>query len=270
MDVRLVSYNVHCFPWISTQIRDIVKWVTANADIVALQEVWCRHSAWSSAFAAHGWTFLRPSRENHIASIFGSGLAIAYRTGHWAVSDARLYPYVSAVGLDTLVTKGWFHVDLRNSVTGRILRILNTHMQADYDICDELWRPIAESVRIAQAAQLISVESRLVNVPTLIVGDMNTNQCWFPDCAWLTRGAGPTFDNQTIDHCAAWRNQSWALLSHRVARECGEWSDHWPVAWTLRFRASDRGLSHQVLRPQQQSLPHQILQEGPHLHQHEE
>lgn len=266
MDLRLVSYNVRCFPWFSVPIREIVNWITGNADIVAIQEVWCRHSAWSAAFAAKGWTFLRPARENHIAGLFGSGLAIAWRSSQWSLSDARLYPYLSAVGFDSLVTKGWFHVDLHNRVTGAPLRILNTHMQSDYEVCDELWRPIAEPVRMAQAIQLVEVESRMPRVPTLLVGDMNTEMCWFPECQWLTKHAGVTFagTSQVLDHCATWDLHPWTLVSHRVGRECGEWSDHWPVIWGLRFIASDQGLSQHESphRP-----PHLLKVEGQGLSQ---
>ena len=256
MDLRLVSYNVKCFPWSSVPIREIVDWVTSNADIVALQEVWCRHALWATAFAAKGWTFLRPSRENHIAGIFGSGLAIAWRSSRWALSDARLYPYLSTVGFDSFVTKGWFHVDLKARENGAPLRLLNTHMQSDYEVCDELWRPIAEPVRMAQALQLMEVESRLPQVPTLMVGDMNTEMCWFPECRWLTKHAGPTFSgtSQVLDHCATWNNQDWILHSHRVGRECSEWSDHWPVLWSMTFRAFDTGPMSQVSAPPHRSF----------------
>ena len=147
------------------------------------------------------------------------------------------------------MTKGWFHVDLKDRATGAPLRLLNTHMQSDYEVCDELWRPIAEPVRMAQALQLVESESRLPPVPTLIVGDMNTEMCWFPQGRWLTHHAGPTFEgtSQVLDHCATWASQRWDVVSHRVGRECGEWSDHWPVLWTLRFTASgtDRGRQEQ-------------------------
>lgn len=238
MDLRIASYNIKCFPWTSPPLQAIVQWLTHHADIVALQEVWCRHSLLASAFAAHGWQMLRPPREHHIASLFGSGLVIAWRTDRFEQQDARFYPYLSAVGFDALVTKGWFRVELSDRRTNRILRFINTHMQSDYEICDELWRPIAEPVRMAQALQLSEVERRLPPLPTLLVGDMNTEMCWFPECAWMTQHCGPTFSgtSQVLDHCATWRGcEDWQLIRHRVGRECDDWSDHWPVLWTLRL-----------------------------------
>jgi hypothetical protein len=235
MDVRIASYNIKCFPWTSPPLQDIVQWLTQNADIVALQEVWSRHAIIETAFAARGWKLIRPAREHHIASIFGSGLAIAWRADRFRQTDARFYPYLSAVGFDALVTKGWFRVELVDCVTEMPIRFINTHMQSDYEICDELWRPIAEPVRMAQALQLCEVECRLPLLPTLIVGDMNTEMCWFPKCGWLTQHCGPTFGgtSQVLDHCATWHTSGWHLRSHRVGRECGDWSDHWPVLWSL-------------------------------------
>lgn len=259
MRVKLVSYNVKCFPWTSPPIREMVQWMTqrSGADVVALQEIWCRQGTWAAAFAAHGWSFVRPARESHITGLFGSGLAIAWRNSAWRITDARFYPYISAIGLDGFVTKGWFRVELarvNNSSQqqgvsskpleladqhGSQLRLINTHMQSDYEVCDDLWRPIAEPVRMAQALQLMEVEARMPRKPTLICGDMNTEMCWFQGCGWMTAHAGPTFagTGQILDHCAALNGEPWVLEGHRVCRECGDWSDHWPALWCLNFQS---------------------------------
>jgi hypothetical protein len=239
--------------------------MTRHADVVALQEVWCRHTAIAAAFAARGWTFLRPPRESHIASIFGSGLAIAWRSDRWTLSDARFYPYLSAVGFDALVSKGWFRVELVQRTTGRSLRLINTHMQSDYEICDELWRPIAEPVRMAQALQLVESEARMPPMPTLIVGDMNTEMCWLQGCQWLTQHVGPTFagTGQVLDHCAVRPCDPWALLEHRVGRECGEWSDHWPVCWRLGLNAPAGSVGKQAAGRSRRTAPEAAV--GSHL-----
>lgn len=235
MDLRLASYNVRCFPWplSNTDIVAIVSWLCDHTDVAALQEVWCRFPEWTAAFLARGWTFLRPTREGHIASALGSGLAVAFRTGDWTVADSRLYPFLSAVGLDALVTKGWFRVELRSATSGKPFRLINTHMQSDYDLCDELWRPISEPVRMAQALQLATVERRLPAIPTLLLGDWNTEDCWLPGGRWLSisKSRSPTFPStgQVLDHCATWSDQPWVLKDHRVYRI--GFSDHWPVVW---------------------------------------
>jgi hypothetical protein len=241
MRLRLVSYNVKGFPWSSPPIQQIVDWAVRSSDVIVLQEVWSRHRLWSSAFSSHGWTFIKPPRETHIVGVFGSGLAVAWRSTDWSMSDARLYPFLSAVGFDSWVTKGWFRVELIHRATGLPLRLINTHMQSDYEVCDELWRPIAEPVRMAQALQLMETERRMPDSPTLIVGDMNTEMCWMSgSCGWITSHCGPTFPgtSQVLDHCTSWQGQPWTLLEHRVCRECDEWSDHWPVRWDVCWQGA--------------------------------
>jgi len=213
----------------------MVHWITRNANLVALQEIWCRQTAWATAFAAAGWSFVRPAREHQIIGLFGSGLAIAWRRTDWRITDARFYPYISAIGFDNFVTKGWFRIELEDN-SGHSLRLLNTHMQSDYELCDDLWRPIAEPVRMSQAHQLTEVEARLPPMTTLICGDMNTEMCWFSDFQWLTQHMGATFPatSQILDHCAfSIKGPQWIIEEHRVCREC-DWSDHWPVLWVLR------------------------------------
>ena len=235
MRVKLVSYNVKGFPWTKPPIQSIVQWITrrSNADFAVLQEVWCQQTAWAAAFAAAGWAFIRPPREHHIAGVFGSGLAIAWCRDGWKLTNARFYPFLSAVGFDAFVTKGWFRAEYV-SPRGERLRLINTHMQSDYEVWDELWRPIAEPVRMAQSFQLIETEARMPQIPTLVAGDFNTETCWLPECRLLTAHAGMTFPNtgQVLDHCAS--AQDWRLIAHRVCREAGDWSDHWPVFWELK------------------------------------
>lgn len=237
---RLICYNVHGFPWCQTAIREIVTWVTANADIVALQEVWCRHAAWAAAFAAAGWVFQRPPREHHLTGLFGSGLALAWRPTTWTATDVRFYPYLAAVGLDQLATKGWMRVDFRHTQTGDPLRIINTHMQADYDVCDELWQPVSDAVRMAQSQELAALEARIPPQPTLVVGDFNTHECWIPGARFLNPQTIPTFPTQDggkhLDHVAAWQPE-WRLLGHEVAAG-RTWSDHLPIRWTLAWWSS--------------------------------
>lgn len=232
---RILCYNVHGFPWCSPPIQEIVAWITTNADIVALQEVWCSHSTWAAAFSAAGWVFQRPPRENQIAGLFGSGLAVAWNPAKWTASDVRFYPFLSAVGLDQLAIKGWLHLDLQQCCTGFPLRLLNTHMQSDYDLCDELWQNISEPIRMSQAHQLFSAENRLPPAPTLIVGDFNTATCWIPGARFLNPQTIPTFPagEKFLDHIAT-PSKYWRLLTHEVAT-AKLWSDHLPVRWTVAW-----------------------------------
>lgn len=233
---RLLTYNIHDFPWIAPPLQEIVTWLTANADIVALQEVWHRHAAWAAAFAAAGWTFQRPPREQQLSGLFGSGLALAWRAKDWAVTDVRFSPFLAAVGLDQFANKGWLRVDFRQIRTGVSFRLINTHMQSDYDICEELWQPVSHAIRISQCRELVVAESRLPPVPTLVVGDFNTDECLLPGGIFLNPQTIPSFPTKEgggkhLDHVATW-SPEWRLLSHEVATQ-RIWSDHLPIRWSL-------------------------------------
>lgn len=238
---KLTTYNVHGFPWTAPPIHDIVAWIVSHSDIVALQEIWCQHAEWSAAFAAHGWTFARPAREAHIAAVFGSGLATAWRSSRWQLTDSRFYPYLDATGLDHLVAKGWFRVELQQRTAATpSLRLINTHMQADYDVFSREFRHITEDIRRRQVAQMLAVERALPPMPTLVTGDMNTDNCWFPG-GWLLPAhmtAPPiTFPStaESLDHCTALGSAAWTVEEFSVSHI--DLSDHYPVVWLLRLRS---------------------------------
>lgn len=237
MEVRLATYNIKCFPWLRTPIRRIVDWVVRNCDIVAFQEVWCRHTELAAELTAHGWTFLRPVREDHIAGFFGSGLAFAWKPTFWQLADSRFYPFMCGLGVDALVPKGWFRVELTHRTTGQTVRLVNTHKQSDYNIGTQVWLDIVEGIRMKQALEMTEVELRQRPLPLLFVGDMNTPMCWFRGFRWLGDCQTPTFPPEAarLDHCAAPRRQPWQVLEHRVAQEAGSLSDHLPVVWRLRW-----------------------------------
>ncbi len=242
----LTTYNVHCFPWTSPAIRDIVAWIVlySGTDIIALQEIWCRHDEWSAAFAAHGWTFARPAREGHIATLFGSGLATAWSAAKWRITDSRFYPFLESTGLDQLTAKGWFRTELQQQHTGASLRLVNTHMQADYDIYGRELRYVTEAIRRRQVTQLLAVENT-THLPTLVVGDMNTDNCWFPGI-WLWKKGQKrpaiTFpsSSESLDHCIALGPTAgkWAVEGFHVSHI--DLSDHYPVSWFLHWSTSSQ------------------------------
>lgn len=267
MRVRLTTYNVHCFPWTAPAIRDIVAWIVSHSDIVALQEIWCRHAEWSAAFAAHGWTFARPARENHIAAVFGSGLAVAWHSHQWRLTDSRFYPFLDSSGMDMLVIKGWFRVELQSiTVPTDTLRLINTHMQSDYDVYGRELRHLTEAIRSRQVAQLLAVERvALPSMPTLVMGDMNTDNCWFPS-GWLLPShmsvPAITFPSsaESLDHCTALDSSSWIVEDFTV--ESIQLSDHYPVSWLLSVQQAPTTSSQ--CQPQSAKAPAASLSQYPH------
>jgi hypothetical protein len=166
----LISYNVNGFPWNTVPIKQIVARIVENGNIVALQEVWMNHGVWSAAFAAYGWVFLRPAREQHVASLFGSGLAFAWCPKAWRAQEARFYPFLAHSGLDIFLARGWFQAEFVAS-TGRTVRIVNTRLQTDLDILKPLTQRFSDVARSQQARQLVGALDRQPRRQTLIVGD---------------------------------------------------------------------------------------------------
>jgi len=230
----LLTYNVNAFPWplSPSPIKDIVTWIVRTCKVAALQEVWANHAAWSAAFAAHGWVFLRPAREQHFASLFGSGLAFAWCPKHFSLQEARFYPFLEHSGLDIMLVRGWFQAELVDSV-GRSVRIVNTHLQADLDVLETFTKRYSDIVRKQQARQLLLClqKQKQKQKPTLIVGDMNTEQELFDPYLYLgSKDVTYPATGRAFDRCLFLGSAPWLLKSHHVFND-KDWSDHYPVLW---------------------------------------
>lgn len=239
--IRILCYNVCGFPWnhhSHEQIQEIVQWMIKTADVIAFQEVWSNQSEWGTCFAKENWLFDYPPRENHFASVFGSGLAVAWNPMKWSVTGIRFFPFVSAVGLDQFAMKGWMRVNLVEKSSGVKIRLLNTHMQSDYEVFDDVWQHISNPVREQQSRELANIEQKyLKEIPILIVGDFNTRECLIPHAHFLNPQTIPTFPESAkfLDHIATWNTTDrtiWKLESHEVFVE-KKWSDHYPIRWIL-------------------------------------
>ena len=233
MDLQLISYNINGLPWISTPIHSIVAWIVGNGNLAALQEIWQHHADWAAAFAAHGWSFLRPSREHHFATLFGSGLAFAWPANRWILTDARQYPFIERTIFDMFATKGWFQLELTDIHTNRSFRVINTHMQSDVDLIERFTHPHVHMIRMKQARQLVRRLAVQKRKPTLIVGDINTEICPFDSYTFIRRDTTPTYPPmaRSLDHCAADPADGWVCRQHTVFKK--NWSDHCPVLWYL-------------------------------------
>ena len=137
------------------------------------------------------------------------------------------------MGLDMLATKGWFRIDLINNHTGHPLRVINTHLQADVDVLQSYFKRQADSLRLGQARQLATIE-RGSRVPTLLIGDMNTDKNIF-DGFTMCPSEQAVSEFTGIDRCGFASGQPWTVLGWRVAHEANGWSDHLPIVWRLHI-----------------------------------
>jgi hypothetical protein len=227
LDLKLLTYNVQCYPWLLLWSKEVVAWITtqSGANLVALQGLWSHHGEWSAAFAARGWNLLRPARESHITTMggFGSGLAFAFPIGRWTLRDARYYPFLASSGLDTLVSKGWFQLELSG-----VCRIINTDMQGDMECLERFTKPHSDEVRRHQAWQMMAALERFSVFPTLIVGSMHTEVCPFP--GWSFVGVDSDSEKR-VDHLAL--GPSLSCKNHRVFNLETGWSEHRPVSFEV-------------------------------------
>jgi hypothetical protein len=224
---RLVTYNVNSAPWTTTPIKQIVAWLVSHADIAALQAVWYRHTEWSAAFAAHGWVFLQPARESHFASVFGSGLAVAWPSGRWTLQDARLYPFLNTIGVDHAFNKSWFRVDLFSNSDAKPLRLINAQLQEEISWLGTYCLNLTSTVRELQSQQLYDTEMRMLrsqSVPTILASDSLS-----------------VFDGQI-----------WQKTEIKVGPETEDWAPDKPKSWHLIFRK--RPLQRHSRRPGKPSL----------------
>ena len=232
MEVGIITYNVHGFPWIPTPIKYVVAWIVDNCSVIAMQEVWCRHAEWAAAFREHGWTF-QGAADPPVSTLFGSGLACAWSDAVWSFQDSRCYPFLTSTGLDSFATKGWFRLVLVEKASGLPLRILNTHLQADVDMFPKQFLPCSEAIRRKQAQQITEIELKGRQALTILAGDLNTGENWFSGFELFP--GDPRIDEFTgIDHCGFLQGQMWTVVERRVGFETREWSDHFPILFRLK------------------------------------
>jgi hypothetical protein len=232
LDLKLLTYNVQCYPWLPLWSKEIVAWITtqSGANLVAIQGLWSHHGEWSAAFAARGWNLLRPARESHITTMggVGSGLAFAFPIGQWVLRDARYYPFLASSGLDTLVAKGWFQLELSG-----VCRIINTDMQEDLNWLQRftIVKTHVDMVRRQQARQLMATLERFSVAPTLIVGTMHTEVCPFP--GWGFVGVDSESGSCGNHLALPLASSLVSCKSHRVFNLETGWSEHRPVSFEV-------------------------------------
>jgi endonuclease/exonuclease/phosphatase family metal-dependent hydrolase len=178
MHVRILTYNIHGLPWIKYDLPMILSWcfTVPNADVICLQEVWDekdRKQVYEYA-RRHNWHCYFPYDPVWLGSILrgmsaGSGLCILTNTRFQMVKKPEFHPFTVCGGVDSIMTKGYFIVELRGG--GKIFNIVNTHLQSDFtefSCC----RINYLKVRKFQEFQMYVDLSKKPNT-TLIIGDMN-------------------------------------------------------------------------------------------------
>ena len=224
--VRVMSYNIKAlFPFYNKlRIRAIVDYVESlfvenQVDIVCLQE------AFELELYDHLYRVARANSLNIVHPSLSRRYYIGENSGLVTISR---YPIVehdfvrhdTSSGLCGLANKGAHYV--KCSVDGRIMNIINTHLQSD--------NPTIAIRQLARIMDSIACEK------SLLVGDMNM------DYEIMRRNVGDAFclantnkivtfpeDNAQYDYCIhdSWCETRFAVLSDILH------SDHYPVLLTM-------------------------------------
>jgi mRNA deadenylase 3'-5' endonuclease subunit Ccr4 len=250
MDCRILTYNIHGLPWSKRNEKAICRWIaTWRPPIVCLQEVFLPEVArfFTEEWTRIGYTVLTP-RDGGVAWL-GSGLLFACLKSDYDVLSDCFQPYLDYHNVEQLANKGFHAIHLTHRATQRRICLANTHTQSSTEVSFLLGSKTVDQVRKRQFAQVIEyiLASR---IPGLLVGDLNCEHSSHPYLRFLhplsTLLQKHTFPRtgEDLDH-VAWVPLQWSrpgcgfcdargptLLGCSVL--CVPWSDHAPVAFTVR------------------------------------
>jgi endonuclease/exonuclease/phosphatase family metal-dependent hydrolase len=175
--LRILTYNIHGLPWIRCPIQSIFVWIQfqTHADIICLQEVFTKdlESQIHSCATKYGWVAYfadaLPCWGKSVLRFHSpSGLCILVKSSIPVTKPPLFTPFVSAGGVDALVTKGILALEIEVHHTK--IHIVNTHFQSDFTEfpCCRIAYP---EIRRHQEQQLASLV-RYFTFP-IICGDFN-------------------------------------------------------------------------------------------------
>jgi endonuclease/exonuclease/phosphatase family metal-dependent hydrolase len=241
MALRILTYNVHGLPWIQCPIEAILLWayIKCHCDVICLQEVFSRKLRQKIEHLApnYGFRAFFPAVEPRclgkplLGFFTPCGLCILIKQSIPIVNQPRFVAFHNKRGLDSLVNKGIFLLEILHS--RKQIQIINTHFQADFTEVPCYSVDYSE-IRKAQEAQLYFLATGL-EFP-LICGDFNKNEFFFfekfdgsPQVTFPSTG-------EHLDHLLFLKHQSNRFFSRKTTYFSEvDFSDHIPVLYELDF-----------------------------------
>jgi len=233
--ISILTYNINGLPWTPDNTSPIANWCgTCTADILCFQEVFTTHRQQTlrQLLESYGYHVYFPL--DKIGSVVPSGLCTAIRTASaWSVVSTRFTPFLHYQFWDSFANKGFFSICLRHT-TGKIIRILNTHMQSNWELPYLAGTIYTDPIRTEQLEEMVK-EYGTSPPLTLIVGDLNQEGLIHPRVTNLCCGRHSpviTFPSTrtNVDH-VAWLTGTGVcprLQSIHIGSDV-HWSDHSPV-----------------------------------------
>ena len=189
--VRLLSLNFFMRSWgISDNKRtgdykderlaEMLRHHLANFDIVCFQEVFgtfhfrCHHLVRQARKLGFIYSAVPISPPFFSRQFMDSGLVVLSR---FPITSVSFIPFQAQIYSDQFAAKGFQHC--RIVVGGRVVNVLNTHVQSDYNISD----PLATAVKLRQLSQIGDYISNIpLNIePLILCGDINCNSIHWDD-----------------------------------------------------------------------------------------
>lgn len=239
MGLRILTYNIHGLPWIQVPIEAILLWsyVKCRSDVICFQEVFSRKLRQKILHLApkYGFRVFFPAVEPRclgkplLGFFTPCGLCILVKQSFIIVNQPRFVPFYNKSGLDSLVNKGIFILEILYGK--KQIQIFNTHFQADFT--EVPCYPVDYSeVRRAQEAQLYFLATDF-EFP-LICGDFNKNDFFFFEKFDTSTQVTFPSTGQHIDHLLFLKYQSNHFFSRKTTYFPEvDFSDHIPVLYEL-------------------------------------
>ena len=235
--ISLLTYNIHGLPWNHINVQEIADWIfiLAKPKVICLQEVFSKkHRDYFVNYAEYqGYTAVYPRDTTCIPRMeCGSGLLILLHPSVTFLSEPVFEPFQNVNGVDRLVSKGYFKVNLRHGLHD--FQLFNTHMQSDVT---EFWcyRLNYNLARSEQEKELFLAASKEDH--PLVIGDMNMSEfeC-FEKLDPIFHVTFPGTDEH-LDHLLVLsRDSNKTEHIETIYHENVPWSDHVPVIYTVRFQ----------------------------------
>lgn len=218
MKIHLLSYNVHGLPWCRTDLYNIGKWVIdRKIPVCCFQELFTTsgRNLFQAMFERAGYEVLLPKDQG--VCLFPSGLMICILSSKYKVISTSFRSYLHYQNTDQFANKGFFSVILYDTAINRLINIINTHTQSDWELTFLTGRHNTCKTRYKQAEQILE-EFQTSKIPVLVVGDLNQEtslhpylQSLHPLSAYPLKKATFYSTGEDLDHIA-WMPLQWAPM----------------------------------------------------------
>jgi len=239
--ITILSYNIHGPPWAPDHTAPIAHWSgSCKADLLCFQEVFttARQITLKNILESYGYTVYYPY--DMIDSVVYSGLCIAlHNTSSWKMFSTRFTPFLEYNYWDSFANKGYYAICLRHT-TGKIVRILNTHMQSNWELPYLSGTSYTDHIRTKQLEEMVKTYGTSTLL-TLIVGDLNQeglihprvhNLCCKPEEGVITFPS----TKHNVDHVSFLMGTGGIpILKNRHVESTLMWSDHSPLICKIEF-----------------------------------